>query len=160
MMDVDKFTIREDEADIAAPRFAVLINEGKCWKCAQPTAMAAIWVPSYTEFDHEEGEHLVNPDAAVLKYVAGLTAEVHAQVLAAAPWLRYAHTEGAGTTYLANHCQRCETVQGDWFVFAVDGPFFPQTAEAVAKIKVVPGQGEFHGIGSPSLSSWMDMIAG
>ena len=159
MKDMEKFTITEEEAEIMAPRFAVLINEGKCWKCAQPTAMAGIWVSSYTEFDHEEGEHLVSEDAAVLHYVGGLTEEVRRQVQDAAPWLRYVHTEGAGTTYLANHCQHCETVQGDWFVFGVDGPFFPQKPEEMARIKVVPGRGEFHGIGSPSVSSWMDKIA-
>lgn len=159
MTDVGQFTITEEEADLSAPSFAVLINEGTCWKCAEQTSMAAIWVPSYMEIDQEEGEHLVSQDAAVLQYVGGLTAQVQGQVLAAAPWLRYAHTEGAGATYLANHCQRCETVQGDWFVFGVDGPFFPQTPDEIAKIKVVPGQGEFHGVGSPSVSSWMEKIA-
>ena len=98
MTDAGQFTIKEDEADLSAPSFAVLINEGRCWKCAEQTSMAAIWVPSYTEIDHEEGEHLVSQDAAVLQYVGGLTEEVQRQVLAAAPWLRYAHTEGAGAT--------------------------------------------------------------
>ncbi len=151
--------IRPDEATLVATRFAVLVNEGRCWKCAELTPMAAIWVLSYTEIDHEENDHLVSQDAAVLHYVGGMTEEVHSQVLAVAPWLRYVHTEGAGTTYLANHCERCDTVQGDWFVFGVDGPFFPQTAEEVAKIKVLPGQGTFHGVASPSVSSWMDEIA-
>lgn len=151
--------IRPDEATLQAPGFAVLVSEGRCWKCAELTPMAAIWVPSYTEIDHEENDHLVSQDAAVLHYVGGLTEKLQDQVQAVAPWLRYAHTEGAGTTYLANHCQRCETVQGDWFVFGVNGPFFPQTFDEMAKIRVVPGQGEFHGISSPSVSSWMDEIA-
>lgn len=158
MGELEKFTITEDEANLAAPSFAVLVNEGKCWKCGALTDVAAIWVPSYTEIDHEDGDHFVSEDAAVLHYVGGLTAEVHPQVLAAAPWLRYAHTEGTGAIYLANHCRQCETVQGDWFVFGMDGPFFPQTPEEMARIKVMPGQGEFHGIGSPLVSSWVDEL--
>ena len=155
---MDEITIAEKDADLTAPGFAVLISEGKCWKCAQLTPMAAIWVPSYTEIDHEEGEHLVSEDAALLTYVGGLTVEVGRQVLAEAPWLRYAHTDGAGATYLANHCQQCETVQGDWFVFGVNGPFFPQTAEEVARIRVVPGKGEFLGSANTAVSSWMGEI--
>lgn len=150
--------IAVEDATLVAPGFAVLLGEGKCWKCAQLTPMAAIWVPSYTEIDLEEGEHLVSKDAALLKYVEGLTPAVGQQVQATAPWLRYAHTEGADTTYLANHCVHCEVVQGDWFVFGVDGPFFPQTPEEVGRIPVVPGQGEFHGCASPAVSSWMGEI--
>lgn len=123
---METFTIQPEEADLIAPRFAVLVGEGKCWKCAELTPMAALWVPSYTEIDQEEGEHLVSPDSALLKYVGGMTTEVERQVLSSAPRLRYAHTDGAATTYLANHCAQCDTVQGDWFVFGVDGPFFPR----------------------------------
>ena len=155
---IEDFLIKAEDADLTAPGFAVLICQGKCWKCAQLTPMAAIWVPSYTEIDPEEGEHLVSEDAALLTYVGGLTTEVGRQVLAAAPWLRYAHTEGAGATYLANHCQQCDTVQGDWFVFGVNGPFFPQTAEEVARIQVVPCKGEFHGSANTAVSSWMSEI--
>ena len=158
MNDRSEHIITKGEADLVAPRFAVLISEGKCWKCTALTPMAAIWVPSYTEINHEDDDHLESSDAAVLHYVGGLTADVHMQVLAAAPWLRYSHTEGSGGTYLANHCQQCGAVQGDWFVFGVDGPFFPQTPEELAKIHVSAGTGEFHGIGSPSVSSWMSEI--
>lgn len=152
------FSIKPEEASLVAPGFAVLLGEGKCWKCAELTPLAAIWVSSYTEIDPEEGDHLVSEDAALLKYVGELTAEVWQQVEAVAPWLRYAHTEGSDATYLANHCQQCETLQGDWYVFGVNGPFFPQTPEEIAAIKIVPGQGEFHGSGTPAVSNWMSKI--
>ena len=152
------FSIKPEEASLVAPGFAVLLGEGKCWKCAELTPLAAIWVSSYTEIDPEEGDHLVSEDAALLKYVGELTAEVWQQVEAVAPWLRYAHTEGSDATYLANHCQQCETLQGDWYVFGVNGPFFPQTPEEIAAIKIVPGQEEFHGSGTPAVSYWMSKI--
>ena len=155
---MDGFSIKPEEATLVAPSFSVLLGEGQCWKCSQLTPLAAIWVPSYTEMDLEESEHLVSEDAALLKYVGGLTPEVALQVQAAAPWLRYAHTDGADATYLANHCVHCEVVQGDWFVFGVDGPFFPQTSEEAIRIPVVAGQGAFYGLASPSVSSWMSEI--
>lgn len=152
--------IEAGEADLTSPSFAVLVSEGKCWKCAELTAMAAIWVPSYTEIEADVGHHQKRTEHAVLHYVGGLSEEVHRQVLAVAPWLRYTHTEGAGTPYLANHCQRCGAVQGDWFVFGVDGPFFPQTKAEIDQIKVVPGEGTLHANASAATSGWMDDIKG
>jgi hypothetical protein len=155
---MEKFNIEEAEADLIAPRFAVLIAEGRCWKCSEATSMAGIWVPSYTSLDHEHGEHDTEVDAALLRYVTGLKFEVREQVVRIAPWLRYAHTDGAATTYLANHCEHCDVVQGDWFVFGVDGPFFPQTEEETSRVRFVPGQGSFHGCADPAVSSWMGKL--
>lgn len=153
-----EIVIDQDEADLVAPGFALLITEGKCWKCQAATAMSAIWVPSYTEIDHEQGEHETSADAAVLHYVGALSKEVWQQWKAIAPWVRHAHTEGSGGCYLANHCAVCETVQGDWFVYGADGPFFPQTAAEIEEIQFIRGIGEFYGCASPAVSSWMSKV--
>lgn len=158
MNSFDDAPIDAKDADLVAPSFAVLISKGNCWKCGQTTPMATIWVPSYTEIDHEEGEHEACADAALLHYVERMTASVGKQVDKLAPWLRYAHTETYGAAYLANHCEQCGVVQGDWFVFGTDGPFFPQTAEAREKIKLIPGEGEFHGRAQPSISAWVNAV--
>lgn len=155
---MEELTILAVDADLVAPRFAVLIADGECWKCGEATPMAGVWVPSYTEIDREEGEEDTVNDAALLHYVGGVTAAVSKQLNQIAPWLRYACTAGAGTTYLANHCAHCDTVQGDWFVFGVDGPLFPQTDEEIERIRFVPAEGPFHGRGDPSMSSWMSMV--
>ena len=152
------FVVSLEEADLVAPRYAILLSETKCWKCNQSTRVAALWVPSYTEIDHEQGEHETSSDAAVLQYVGALSAEVWQQWKTAAPWVRHAHTEGSGGSYLANHCVACDTVQGDWFVFGVDGPFFPQTAAEIEQIQFIRGIGEFYGCASPAVSSWMSKV--
>ncbi len=40
-----------------------------------------------------------------------------------------ATTKGPGTRYLANHCQACGAIQGDFHLFGVDGPFGLVTLE-------------------------------
>lgn len=158
MISFEELAIDKEGANLIAPYFAVLLSDGKCWKCGQTTPMAAIWVPSYTEIDHEEDEHEAFADAALLHYVSALTAPVGQQVARLAPWLRYARTETYGATYLANHCEQCGALQGDWFVFGVDGPFFPQRPAEIEKIRFIPGVGAFHGCASPSVSGWMSSI--
>jgi hypothetical protein len=158
MTSFDDALINAEDADISAPCFAMLIAEGTCWKCGQATPMAAIWVPNYTEIYRDEGEQETFDHAALLHYVVRMTASVSGQIAALTPWLRYAYTETSGATYLANHCQKCETVQGDWFVFGADGPFFPQTAAALEMIQYILGEGEFHGCAQPSSSAWMTKV--
>lgn len=152
--------IEPGEADLTAPRFAFLIAEGKCWKCHVSSSMSAIWLPSYIEIDHEHGEHETVRDAVVLHYVGALSEDIWQQWEKVAPWIRYAHTEGSGSSYFANHCRACSVIQGDWFVFGVDGPFFPQTAAEMESIQLLPGTGEFYGCASPSVSAWMSRLEG
>lgn len=150
--------IDRDKADLVAPGFALLISEETCWKCGAASPVSAIWLPSFTEIDHEEDEHEASSDAAILHYVGALSAEVWEQWKPIAPWIRYAHTEGSGSAYFANHCITCDTLQGDWFVFGVDGPFFPQSIAEIENIRFIRGLGEFHGCASPSVSSWMHKL--
>jgi hypothetical protein len=154
----DPPNITVEEADLRAPSYALLLAEMSCWKCGQPTPVSALWLPSHTEVDHEAGEDEVCRDEAVLQYVGALSAAVWEHWKLIAPWMGYAHTDGAGTNYLANHCVACGTVQGDWFVFGVDGPFFPQTDADLGKIQFIPGRGKFFGCASMGFSSWMSEV--
>lgn len=92
MISFEELAIDIEGASLIAPYFAVLLSDGTCWRCSQTTPMAAIWVPSYTEIDHEEGEHEAFADAALLHYVSALATPVGQQVTRLAPWLRYART--------------------------------------------------------------------
>jgi len=46
-------------------------------------------------------------------------------VRATTPWLKPSYSQMTVQTYLANHCQSCDALQGDHFVYTPDGPFFP-----------------------------------
>lgn len=113
---------------ILSPSFAVLTTEHQCWTCAAVVSVSALWVPNFVErFD--DGEELSVEDAAVLRFVESINLPAAQHISAAAPWMLMATTKGSGTRYLANRCQACGAIHGDFHLFDVDGPFGLVTLE-------------------------------
>lgn len=114
--------LMEPSSIILSPNFAVLTTKHECWTCAAVVSISALWVPCFVErFD--DSEELSIPDPAVLRYVESLNLPAKQHITAVAPWMVMATTKGSGTRYLANHCQACGAIQGDFQLFGVDGPF-------------------------------------
>lgn len=146
-----------DHADLEAPEYALLMATTCCFKCGSPTPTAAIWVPTYIEHD-EDGERYPGDGAAVLHYVQGIDSDSLRHLAEVAPWLRPAPTRTSGTTYLTHHCESCDAVHGDHFVFGPDGPYFPQNDAAIASLQVVPGVGALRAVATAAGSGWMDEV--
>lgn len=144
--------MNEPDDAISAPAFAVLLAAMPCWKCNEVTPVAAIWI------DEDLSGRAYGDGPALLKYIESLNAEAVQQVLTLAPWMRMASSVTAEKGYLANHCVRCDAIQGDHFVHGVDGPFFPQSDHEVSKIQVLAGEGSLFASADCSQSSWMKQI--
>lgn len=142
----------EGDGGISANTFAVLRGSMPCSKCGEPTPVAAIWI------DQDLSGQSYGDGPALLKYIGSLNSETMRQVLALAPWLRMAASATAKAVYLANHCVPCGAMQGDHFVHGVDGPFFPQTEEDLARIQVIAGEGHLQAEAECSQSGWMKQI--
>jgi len=112
------------DLNIEATCYALLQGETTCWKCSAVVPVTALWVPGF--IDNEDEEYPEEGGPALLKYVCALDVVTMARVQAAAPWFKHCHSHTANQSYLANHCQVCDALQGDHFVFGPDGPFFPQ----------------------------------
>lgn len=150
-------TIPSDQTDfLESPSYGLLLADIACWKCKAQTPTAAIWVPSVVE-RNEEGDG-DEEEAALLQYVQGLDALSLAYVQKVAPWLRPAYAQTSDTEYLAHHCVSCDALQGDYFVFNPDGPYWPQDDAAIALLKLVPGEGPLRAQATPSFSGWMSRI--
>lgn len=145
-------------ASLEAPAYALLLAAISCWQCKAKTSTAAIWIPSYVERD-EDGDQYAGDGPAVLKYVEGLSPDCVEHVQRVAPWLRPAPTRTSGIEYLAHHCASCDAVQGDHYVFGVDGPYFPQDEAAIASLQVVPGVGALRAVATAAGSGWMERVA-
>ena len=141
-----------------APRFGLLLGTMTCHRCQASTPSAAVWVPGYREIDDEDDSLPACADAGLLQYVQWVDPAAQAQILARAPWLRFASTHLSDTTYLANHCQVCGSLQGDHFVFHPDGPFWPQEDVDVARLVFVPCRGPLKAVGTVGHSMWMDRV--
>lgn len=142
--------------EIHAPRFGLLLGSIDCHLCQAPTPTAALWVSSYLEV--EEGESIAAGGPALLRYIEQLEPPTLAFVQSRTPWLRMSATRTSGLTYLAHHCITCGAVQGDHFVFDPDGPYWPQDDKALAKLKLVPGQGAVTAQATAGESAWMERV--
>ncbi len=114
--------LMEPSSIILSPNFAVLTTRHNCWTCREQVPISALWVPNFLEH-FDDGEELSIPDPAVLRYVESINFPAAQHISAVAPWMVMATTKGSGTRYLANHCQACGAIQGDFHLFGVDGPF-------------------------------------
>src|SRR5688572_8190722 len=113
--------------NIEASAFALLIGQTSCWSCAATTRAGALWVPSYAYW-HEPGwEPELEADPALLGFVEAASDAVMEHVARHAPWMAFVATKTAGLTYLANLCESCGAVQGDYHLREPDEVFFPQT---------------------------------
>jgi hypothetical protein len=140
---------------LLAPRFGLLFGEIKCHHCQAPSPTVAVWVPSHQDVD-EEGE-VDEGGAALLSYIQWLDPDALALLASRAPWVRMASTAMSGTTYLANHCTTCGTVQGDYYVFHPDGPYWPQE-DSLTRMLFVEGRGSLKAVASAGQSMWMECV--
>ncbi|MDQ1109310.1 hypothetical protein QE424_002469 [Stenotrophomonas rhizophila] len=141
---------------ISTTSYALLQGGITCWKYSVATKVTAIWVPGF--IDNEDEECPEEGGAALLKYISELDIETMTRVRAASPWLKPNYSQTADQTYWANHCQTCDALQGDHFVYSPDGPFFPQDQAGVDQLKVMPGHGPLMASASTAQSGWMDLV--
>lgn len=141
---------------ISASSYALLQCAISCWKCFAATTVTAIWVPGF--IDNEDEEYPEEGGAALLKYVSELDIATMAHVRAASPWLKPSFSQTADQTYLANHCQTCDALQGDHHVYGPDGPFFPEDQVGVDPLKVTPGRWPLMASATAVQSEWMEWI--
>ncbi|WP_180845980.1 hypothetical protein [Stenotrophomonas maltophilia] len=145
---------------ILSPSFAVLTTDHECWTCVAATSVSALWVPSFVErFDDDE--ELSVADAAVLRFVESINLPAAQHISAAAPWMLMATTKGSGTRYLANRCQACGAIQGDFHLFGVDGPFGLVTLEkrGTDHIKVHTFDCPIEAVAGIAQATWIDQIS-
>jgi hypothetical protein len=128
----------DDASTLKAPRFAILTTNHPCWTCDAQVPMSALWVPSFTEHYEDDDEPGHSNEPTVLMFIESMSRDALVQVEESAPWMRMATTKTSRTTYLANHCQVCGSVQGDFHVHGLEGPFGIElmTPEAATRLTV------------------------
>ncbi|WP_394687186.1 hypothetical protein [uncultured Xanthomonas sp.] len=144
------------DLNITATSYALLQGETTCWKCSASISVTSIWVPGF--IDNQDEEYPEEGGPSLLTYVSELDVATMVRVQAAAPWLKTNYSQTADQNYLANHCQVCDALQGDHFVFGPDGPFFPQGQAGVDQLKIIRGHGPLMASASAAQSGWMELI--
>ncbi|MBN8884489.1 MAG: hypothetical protein J0I77_02105 [Rudaea sp.] len=120
--------------------------------------MSCVLVDGYDE-QLDDGEWERREERTLLSYIESINAEAATGISAIAPWMKMGRSETADTSYLANHCEACGALQGDWFLSKLDHAFFPQDLEAARRLAVRPVAGHINVEASLSWSSWHDWLA-
>lgn len=144
------------EPNVRARKFSLLVGRTACQCCQALIEVGALWLD---EFEDLDGQAMDPGGAATLSYMEWLEAKPLAACQERLPGLRMASTRMSGTTYLANHCLICGSVQGAHFVHGPDGPFWPDADESLAAgIRKFDFAVPLSAVASISQATWMDRV--
>ncbi|MGH8148384.1 MAG: hypothetical protein ACRETB_00190 [Steroidobacteraceae bacterium] len=98
----------EEEYSIALEEAYVAAARTRCWKCRASIDVVCL----YCQRGTIDGEPY---DEFSVSHITAIDEPLRRQL---APWpsLRFAFSRAVGFRYLANHCTRCGTLQGDYFL--------------------------------------------
>lgn len=138
--------VRSMRPNLRAPGYSLLLSQTACYYCSVATPTVALWVPSFEEIDEEDEEVAVYDEPALLKSIEALDTQAQGILEVHAPWLRLAVSHTAGFAYWANHCRTCGALQGDHFLFGVDGPYGPQSEDQRMALERIDGLGALEAV--------------
>lgn len=135
-----------DKKQYAIAPIDLVSTKFECWKCKQLTLVSCLKV---YDFDDGYGPRggAENRDADrryCLTNIEKLPQVLVDALTAKNPNVRMAESRTTQSTYLANNCEHCGALQGDFFLHTEpDGPFFAGQFPADADIQRVANEGRF-----------------
>ena len=149
-------TAKEPHPNIRAPSYFIAKASHTCWKCEQTTPVFAFVLPEGYEVpsdDDDAGEDDWEEQFGPTKpsSLTWLSKSVEDRICAMTNTYRMGYSQTVEGTYWANHCQHCDRLQGDFFLFHEPGEAFcPVTPEEAARITLYPVAEPF----AASCGSW------
>ncbi|KAB7763923.1 hypothetical protein CKY51_18835 [Xanthomonas maliensis] len=152
---------RQHGPNYLAKRFAILTGRHTCYKCGQTTRVSAIGLAGYDEWDDEDDLSRPSDGGILLTQVTALNKGAAGAVVVHAPWLRLGHSHTADASYLANHCEHCDTLIGAWFISKPGEAFFPLSDEETEQLTItwIDQSIELEDLGGAQ-ASWIDRLLG
>lgn len=96
------------------------------------------------------------PERALLRHPERLDDASLAAFQAAASWMRVGRSKTVEIEYLANHCQHCCAMQGDWYLGEPGEIFFPTDLKDMQPFAIKRFDQPLVARAYSSLSSWLD----
>lgn len=129
----------------------ILEGSHTCFKCKKKTTVIGFGIENYIMFELEDlfEENSLDEDMleaeGIVEHHDGeinIASQIEPLPIKLMEFIqgkynyKLTHSKFAGSTYLANRCDHCDTLQGNHFLFSeVDSPFFLQNEEDVSKLK-------------------------
>jgi len=142
-------------SEFKSERFAILTGQMACHACKATTRVSCLIVPSGQEDDRFYPE-----DPARLQYIKSLNSEAVDVWRQHATYIQWMASQTAELSYLANACEYCNALQGDWFIGEPDAPFFPTTQAEIDALHCTWVEVPLRADAEVSQSSWMGKVVG
>lgn len=118
----------------------IIIGKHECFKCHKETNVVGLGVEKHMniiEDDHGKRHYsFYKDDIHICPFVDGLPKNI-CDFVSDNYGLKYGYSNVVKKRYLANHCQNCGVIQGNFFLFdEVDSPFFLYEASDVKKLEI------------------------
>ena len=145
-------------SEFSSARFAILTGKMQCHACMSPTEVSCLLIPGVSQ--GQEDDRFDPEDPARLQYITDINAEALTAWQELAPFMRWMTSHTANATYLANTCEHCNALQGDWFIGEPDAPFFPTCRAGINALNCKWVEVPLRAEAEASQSSWMNEIVG
>ena len=150
---------------IKAP-FYLALNKRDCWKCGYMTKVISLYSDNFYFLESEdvESEGQIFHKSEFKSFFSDITfldKEIHQFLNQNFPFFKLGFSKTIGGKYWANHCEKCNSLQGDFFNHSEPGgPFYPVTIEECMELVLLklPFQFDIGIKGSISYSSNEDEI--
>ena len=130
---------------IAQAPFFLAVNERNCWKCSQSTTMVSLASDNFFELDYlndKEGDEtkalFSQNHFTFFSSPTYMNKEVIELINQKFPFYKLGYSKTVNEKYWANHCMKCNSLQGDFFNHnEPGGAFSPMSIEECKQLTLL-----------------------
>jgi hypothetical protein len=136
------FNLDEIGTIIKTP-FYIALNTRDCWKCGAETTMISLYSDNFYNLDYEndETENQIFQKVEAKSFFSDITYldnTISTFLTQNFSFFKFGYSKTIGGKYWANHCEKCNSLQGDFFNHSEPGgAFFPITEDECKKILLI-----------------------
>ena len=124
---------------IITNKIYLLVGKQKCWKCKKETLVIAMAYNDSYYFNKEKNIYEFENEWVIFSNAARMIlTDDFFNYLQEKYNFKIGYSKAAGGNYYANHCQHCNSLQGDHFLFMeTESPFHFRNSDDIKAINVI-----------------------
>ncbi len=132
---LSRWFINKNADLIICDHLYIVIGEQCCFKCKKPTLVVSLASDSYIMIEDESFE-LIEENINFIKDIGNIPESLQ-KYLNDNYKFYDGYSKTTRTNYFGNHCDNCEVLQGNYFLYSEpDSPFFVDSIGKAEKLKV------------------------
>ena len=138
LMEIDQWIPEKNPSIILPSEVSIVHASRPCWKCRHNNPVIALAGSYFYEKDMSERDEavwLAQDFFTLFQQVTAISDNLQIFLKDYYPHFSAAHT--AGGQYWLNHCESCNSIQGDWHLFDEAGSVFNPTEKAAAELLLI-----------------------